>query len=190
MGTEKGKILEDLIAGRSAISPVTHVLELGTFCGYCTIRLARSLPASATIVTVEKDEKTFDVARQIIGRAGLLEDPEFASYAQNAKASGLAEHAKINMYLGSSGDLLPELRGVIQGRLRLCPYGSLERALRQGSSISREIKACAKGLCRPRRQYQNPRSSPISRVLVPRQGYQTWRTSVIDVALRIQAGNS
>ena len=115
MGVGKGEILEKLIAKRyaagagAALPPVTKVLELGTFCGYCTIRMARSLPSTASVVTVEKDPKTFAVAREIIGRAGLLPDPEYAEYAQRARAGGFGEHARIEMHQGASGDVIPEL---------------------------------------------------------------------------------
>ena len=181
MGTEKGKILEDLIAGRSAISPVTHVLELGTFCGYCTIRLARSLPASATIVTVEKDEKTFDVARQIIGRAGLLEDPEFASYAQNAKASGLAEHAKINMYLGSSGDLLPELRRRYSAGFDFVLMDHWKELYDKDLQSLEKLRLVRKDSAVLADNIKIPGAPRYLEYLYHGKGYQTWRTSVIDV---------
>ena len=110
MGREKGDILEGLIAQRGEAKPVTTVLELGTFCGYCTIRLARSLPSTSTVVTVEKDPSTYQVAREIIGRAGLLDDPEFSEYAAQARAKGLRDHARVEMHLGASGDVIPQLR--------------------------------------------------------------------------------
>uniref|UniRef100_UPI00398F48FC transmembrane O-methyltransferase homolog n=1 Tax=Pristiophorus japonicus TaxID=55135 RepID=UPI00398F48FC len=70
MGPEKGKILERLIYENV---PLT-VLELGTYCGYSTLRMARTLPVNARLYTVEMDESNAAVAEKIIRLAGFDED--------------------------------------------------------------------------------------------------------------------
>ncbi|WP_449435856.1 O-methyltransferase [Pedobacter steynii] len=48
-----------------------RILELGTLAGYSTIWMARSLPESGKIVTVEFDPHHANVAKQNIEKAGL-----------------------------------------------------------------------------------------------------------------------
>lgn len=67
MGDEKGSILESLV---SEINPTT-VLELGTYCGYSTIRLANRLGPDAKVYTLEFNPHHAVIARQIIAWAGL-----------------------------------------------------------------------------------------------------------------------
>lgn len=45
------------------------MLEIGTFLGYMTIRIARSMGADARLTTIEKDDTNYDVARRIMARA-------------------------------------------------------------------------------------------------------------------------
>ncbi len=65
-----GKILDRLLQEHC---PIT-VLELGTHCGYSTVRIARSLPIGARIYSVEMDERNAQVAEKIIRLAGFDED--------------------------------------------------------------------------------------------------------------------
>lgn len=53
--------------------PLT-VLELGTHCGYTTVRIARSLPLGARLYSVEMDERNARVAEKIIRLAGFDDD--------------------------------------------------------------------------------------------------------------------
>lgn len=55
----------------------TSILEIGTLGGYSTIWLARALPASGTLVTLELMPKHAEVARANIARAGLAGRVEF-----------------------------------------------------------------------------------------------------------------
>ncbi len=48
-----------------------RILEIGTLGGYSTIWLARALPRTGRLVTLESDPKHFEVARQNIAHAGL-----------------------------------------------------------------------------------------------------------------------
>ncbi|XP_010904422.1 catechol O-methyltransferase B [Esox lucius] len=86
VGDEKGSILDSLVI---ELSPV-NVLELGTYCGYSTVRIARLLPPGARFITLEFNPDYAAVARQVIGWAGL-ED-------------------KVQLVEGASGDWIPRLR--------------------------------------------------------------------------------
>ncbi|XP_048017605.1 LOW QUALITY PROTEIN: transmembrane O-methyltransferase homolog [Megalobrama amblycephala] len=70
IGPKKGKILDRLLLEHC---PIT-VLELGTHCGYSTVRIARSLPIGARIYSVEMDERNAGVAEKVIRLAGFDED--------------------------------------------------------------------------------------------------------------------
>jgi predicted O-methyltransferase YrrM len=62
-----GKLLHVLALARGA----QKILEIGTLGGYSTIWLARALPRSGKLITLEFDPKHADVARANIARAGL-----------------------------------------------------------------------------------------------------------------------
>lgn len=53
-----------------------RILELGTLGGYSTVWLARALPASGRLVTLEYEPKHADVARANIARAGFAAQVE------------------------------------------------------------------------------------------------------------------
>lgn len=68
----QGKLLHLLARMRGA----RRILEIGTLGGYSTIWLARALPADGRLVTLEFEQKHFDVARANIARAGLSDRVE------------------------------------------------------------------------------------------------------------------
>jgi len=51
----------------------TQVLEIGTLGGYSTIWLARALPASGQVVTLERDPRHAEIARANFAAAGLAD---------------------------------------------------------------------------------------------------------------------
>lgn len=63
----QGKLLQLLVE----ISGARRVLEIGTLGGYSTIYLARALPESGSLVSLEVDERHAEVARENIAGAGL-----------------------------------------------------------------------------------------------------------------------
>jgi predicted O-methyltransferase YrrM len=63
----QGKFLSLLAQMQGA----TRILEIGTLAGYSTIWLARALPATGKLVTLELDPKHAEVARSNIERAGF-----------------------------------------------------------------------------------------------------------------------
>jgi catechol O-methyltransferase len=69
VGDEKGALLDAAV--RRAAPRL--VLELGTYCGYSALRMARALPADARIVSVEFNEANARVARRILEHAGVAD---------------------------------------------------------------------------------------------------------------------
>jgi len=63
----QGKFLSLL----AQIQGATRILEIGTLAGYSTIWLARALPSSGRLVTLELDPKHAQVAQANLERAGL-----------------------------------------------------------------------------------------------------------------------
>ncbi|XP_067832347.1 catechol O-methyltransferase A-like isoform X2 [Heptranchias perlo] len=86
IGDEKGLFLDQTVLD---VNP-GNVLELGTYCGYSAVRIARLLRPGARLYTVEFNADTAKVAKEIIAHAGV-ED-------------------KVELLVGSSWDLIPELR--------------------------------------------------------------------------------
>lgn len=63
MGVEKGGVVERVFEGRR------RILEIGTFLGYMTIRMARGLPSGGELTTVEKDPVNYRAATEILAKA-------------------------------------------------------------------------------------------------------------------------
>lgn len=62
-----GCILDSVV---TEVNPET-VLELGTYCGYSTVRIASLLPPQAKLITLEFNPGNAAIARQVIAWAGL-----------------------------------------------------------------------------------------------------------------------
>jgi len=69
VGDRKGKILDQAIQTRK---PKT-VLELGTFLGYSSLRIAAQLPNDALFITIEADPQSAQIARSIHEHAGVAD---------------------------------------------------------------------------------------------------------------------
>jgi catechol O-methyltransferase len=69
IGDEKGEILDRAVA---AAHP-HRLLELGTYCGYSALRIARVMPADAVLYSVEFNPANAAVARRIWDHAGVGE---------------------------------------------------------------------------------------------------------------------
>ncbi|KAL2096249.1 hypothetical protein ACEWY4_008397 [Coilia grayii] len=71
IGPKKGVcILDRLVLETSPLC----VLELGTHCGYSSVRIARVLPVGARLITVEMDERNANIAEKVIRLAGYDDD--------------------------------------------------------------------------------------------------------------------
>ncbi|MCX5045447.1 O-methyltransferase [Aldersonia sp. NBC_00410] len=69
IGDEKGQILDRAVV---AARP-SRLLELGTYCGYSALRIARVMPTEAVLYTVEFNSANAAVAQQIWDHAGIGE---------------------------------------------------------------------------------------------------------------------
>ncbi|XP_053330242.1 catechol O-methyltransferase-like [Spea bombifrons] len=67
VGDKKGQILD---AAVQETRPC-WVLELGTYCGYSTVRMARLLPPGARLISVEMNRHYAQVAIEILRHAGM-----------------------------------------------------------------------------------------------------------------------
>lgn len=63
----QGKLLYLLVK----LAGAKRVLEIGTLGGYSTTWLARALPSDGTLITLEREAKHAEVARENLRRAGL-----------------------------------------------------------------------------------------------------------------------
>jgi catechol O-methyltransferase len=71
IGDEKGQILDGALKAKKP----KHILELGTYCGYSSLRMAIAAPESK-IVSIEFSEANAKVARSIHEYAGVNEQIE------------------------------------------------------------------------------------------------------------------
>ncbi len=69
VGDEKGELLDAALrrAGPGLI------LELGTYCGYSALRMARAMPEGARVVSVELNAANAAIARRIWDHAGITD---------------------------------------------------------------------------------------------------------------------
>jgi caffeoyl-CoA O-methyltransferase len=82
---EEGRFLQFLVRANGA----RQVVEIGTLGGYSGIWLARGLPADGRLITLEKEPKHAEVAREHFALAGLTK--------------------QVDLRLGDANDLLPAL---------------------------------------------------------------------------------
>jgi catechol O-methyltransferase len=66
IGDEKGQILDRAVRRVAA----RRVLELGTYCGYGALRMARAMPSDGHVYSVELNADNAEIARRVIGHAG------------------------------------------------------------------------------------------------------------------------
>ncbi|KAM4808112.1 uncharacterized protein WCC33_003274 [Rhinophrynus dorsalis] len=86
VGDQKGQILDRIVKETNP----SVLLELGTYCGYSAVRIARLLKAGARFFTVEMNPANAAVAKQIIEFAGVKD--------------------KVQILEGSTGDIIPQLK--------------------------------------------------------------------------------
>lgn len=86
VGDEKGLILDQILKETDP----SVLLELGTYCGYSAIRIARLLKPGARLLTVEMNPVHTAVAIKIIEFAGV--------------------HDKVQVLEGSTQDIIPKLK--------------------------------------------------------------------------------
>jgi len=67
VGDEKGEILDQAVQRSSP----GLLLELGTYCGYSGLRIARVMPANARFCSIEFNAANAEIARRIWAHAGV-----------------------------------------------------------------------------------------------------------------------
>jgi catechol O-methyltransferase len=67
VGDEKGEILDDAVKRASP----SLLLELGTYCGYSALRMARVMPADARLCSIEFNPANAEIAGRIWAHAGV-----------------------------------------------------------------------------------------------------------------------
>jgi predicted O-methyltransferase YrrM len=67
VGDEKGKILDNAVERTQP----RRLLELGTYCGYSALRMARAMPREARLYSVEFNTANAVIARRILAHAGV-----------------------------------------------------------------------------------------------------------------------
>ncbi|KAJ7418420.1 Catechol O-methyltransferase [Pitangus sulphuratus] len=92
VGNEKGLILDRTV---EEVNP-SVALELGSYCGYSAVRIARLLKAGARLLTVEFNPQFAAIARQMIEFAGVQD-----------KASTILS---VKLLEGPSEEIIPQLK--------------------------------------------------------------------------------
>ncbi len=67
VGDEKGVLLDDVV---TRCQPKV-ALELGAFCGYSGLRMARTLPAGGRLFSIEMNPKNADISTRMWAHAGV-----------------------------------------------------------------------------------------------------------------------
>ncbi|XP_005077567.1 catechol O-methyltransferase [Mesocricetus auratus] len=86
VGDAKGQIMDSVIREYRP----SLVLELGAYCGYSAVRIARLLPPGGRLLTMEMNPDYAAITQQMLNFAGLQD--------------------KVTILLGASQDLIPQLK--------------------------------------------------------------------------------
>ncbi|CAK9011808.1 unnamed protein product [Durusdinium trenchii] len=70
-GLKIEEAVRDKVQAKASSGAPVRCLEMGTYCGYSALRIARNLPAGGKLLSVEKDELFAAIATKIIEFAGL-----------------------------------------------------------------------------------------------------------------------
>ncbi len=87
VGDQKGVILDKAMGAANA----KRVVELGCFCGYSAVRIARLLPDDGELISIEPKAEYLNVARDVVEFAGLSD--------------------KVRFLAGTASEVLPTLEG-------------------------------------------------------------------------------
>ncbi|KAJ8282929.1 hypothetical protein COCON_G00054480 [Conger conger] len=97
LGPQRGELLDEVVR---RVAP-SWTLELGTHCGYASVRILRLLPPTGRLVTVENDVTTAEAGEEVILVAGF-------------------KHSQFQLMTCPSKDAIPGLRAHVgQGLLQL-----------------------------------------------------------------------
>jgi catechol O-methyltransferase len=88
VGDEKGPMLEEIVR---AVGAGARVLELGSFVGYSAILMARHLGSEGRLVSIDVNELSSRVAREMAELAGVADRTEFLTGKSSERIAELAE---------------------------------------------------------------------------------------------------
>ncbi|XP_016048360.1 catechol O-methyltransferase isoform X2 [Erinaceus europaeus] len=86
VGNKKGQFLDAMVQEQRP----SVLLELGAYCGYSAVRMARLLPPGARLLTIELNPNYAAITQQMLDIAGLRD--------------------KVTVILGASQDIIPQLK--------------------------------------------------------------------------------
>ncbi|XP_045147202.1 catechol O-methyltransferase isoform X1 [Echinops telfairi] len=86
VGDEKGLIVDEVVREYRP----TLLLELGAYCGYSAVRMARLLPPGGRLLTIEVNPAYAVITQEILNFAGLQD--------------------KVTILVGASQDIIPQLK--------------------------------------------------------------------------------
>lgn len=76
LGMDKGRLLDTVIMEHVASHRSGFVaIEIGTYLGYSTVRLARLMPAGSELFTVESDSHRLSLAKEVVSMAQSVKKP-------------------------------------------------------------------------------------------------------------------
>jgi predicted O-methyltransferase YrrM len=182
VSASQGKLLHLLALTQGA----RRILEIGTLGGYSAIWLARALPADGRLVTLEREPRHAEVARQNFERAGLAERIELhVGPALDTLARWRAPPvAPFDFFFIDA--YKPNNLGYVQAALALSRPGSLivvDNVVRDGAVVAPRRGAAAQGVRRMTEWIAGePRLSATVLQTVGAKGYDGF------LLARVQAG--
>lgn len=148
IGPQTGEALDEAVA---RVRP-SRVLELGTHCGYSSVRMLRLLPPGGRLVTVELDPLTAELGEEIILVAGF-------------------KHQQFQVLTSSSAEAIPALRssleldpGTGEGLDLVLMDHDPERYLPDLLALEREELLCPSG-CSVLLIHRNQRAAELGGIL-------------------------
>lgn len=123
------------------LTAATRILEIGTLGGYSTIWLARALPATGRLVTLEFEPRHADVARRNIAHARLDDRVEVLTGAALDTLPGLQGQPPFDLvFIDADKNNYP---GYLDWALRLTRPGGLivaDNVVREGAVIDAQFQ--------------------------------------------------
>jgi len=147
VSASQGKLLHLLALAQGA----RRILEIGTLGGYSALWLARALPADGRLVTLEREPRHAEVARQNFAHAGVAERIELhVGPALDTLARWRSPAMAPFDFIFIDADK-PNNLGYVQAALALSRPGSLivvDNVVRDGAVVAPRRGAAAQGVRR------------------------------------------
>lgn len=94
VGDEKGSILDTIVVETNP----SMCLELGTYCGYSAVRVARLLKPGSRLVSVDINAANLVVAKQMVEHAGLQDKVQFVEGPSNVVIPQLKKKCEVDTF--------------------------------------------------------------------------------------------